>query len=481
MTVDDYGFRTPQDHDLIRNGDDAITHNAERTAFWLDRITWKKTRLYGASDIENLYGREADGTYPIPTLSVAQGLNLPSPGTGSLTVVWMGSDTITAQIWHNTSANYLYTRTFINGSWSTWNNNDYVRGPLSGTDNADDFNSDEYSGSWRRSYTSTPGFPTDALGILQVVPSLYGCTQLFYEHASTAGVYVRTYVAGGSWQAWSKLGSAAESAVTSQEVGLTNQLLKEDFSRRHGGRVPTGGKGAIAFRFDHGLTNFAATIMPMLQARGIVASQALNSRTWDTAENNGATPELVNSWVAVGELEVWNHGATHTDPTTFEDLETEVITSLHELRAQLPDAQIDGWITPGVTSNGEPFLGMGAVNSVERLYNSVAGRMFLQHHAVVNGHVTGSVYRPLDGMIRQGQTYSTIDKLSLSSFQAQVDQAAATKRGIGFMMHPFYLDRPDYISTATLEAMLDYAVAKQDAGEIVILSPYQLMLADATI
>lgn len=441
---------------------------------------WSKARLYGSSLIDSFITQETEGAYPVPTLAVAQDLGLPSPGTGTLTALRMGSGDSATQVWHNQGLNHIYTRTHANGTWSAWAPGNFMRGALAGPDNVSTFQDANYAGLWRRSYTSTQGFPNNDLGVILVMPSTYGCTQLFFSHSSAAAMYMRTIVFGSSWQQWAKVGQGGSSTASTQEVGLTNQLLKEDFSRRHGGRIRTGGKGVVAFRFDHGLTNFASIVMPMLLARGIVGSQAMNSRTWDTPENSGATPAMVDAWVAAGNLEIWNHGATHEDPMNLVELEDEVITSLAELRAQLPSAQIDGWITPGVQSTGEAFLGMGNVTSVERLYNSVAGRMFLSHHAVINGHVTDSVYRPLDGEIRQGQTYSTIDKLALATFQAQVDQAAATRKGIGFMLHPLYIGREGYVTAATFEAMLDYAVAKQAAGDIVILSPYQLMLADST-
>ena len=71
----------------------------------------------------------------------------------------------------------------------------------------------------------------------------------------------------GAWKDLSAVAGAAP-ATTSTEAGLANTVLVQDFSRRYGGRIKTGGKGAVAFRFDHGLANYKSLLKPLMDARG---------------------------------------------------------------------------------------------------------------------------------------------------------------------------------------------------------------------
>ena len=260
--------------------------------------------------------------------------------------------------------------------------------------------------------------------------------------------------------------------------GITNALLIQDFTRRHGGAWSTDGRAAVSLRLDHGLANARDKLMPMLRSAGIIPSIALNSRNWDRPENGGVTAQQVDDWVSAGEVEIWNHGATHSNPTTEEGVRDEVVTGLAELREQLPSAQIDGWAIPGVGT--DPYLGMGTLTSVQQLYESFAGRLILEHHAVTTGHIAGTHQRVLDGTVRQAQRHYGLDSRSPADAITEIDHAIANGTGLQLMLHPSLVDQTGRITTAQMQQVVNYIVQKRNAGEIVVCSPYQMMLADAT-
>lgn len=311
------------------------------------------------------------------------------------------------------------------------------------------------------------GLPTNTMGHLE---SMYANTsyarQVWYPQGRE-GVWDRV-MNSGVWGAWKRRGTAH---------GLTNDLLVQDFTRRRG-PVKTGGLGAVALRFDHGLGNFDTKIRPLLEARGLPYSLALNSRDWGKAENGGVTAATVDGWVSGGLAEVWNHGAHHLDATDTKALEDTIVTGLAELRSQLPSAVIDGFAVPGV--GGTNYQGFDGGATLEDFYNTEAGRLILSHHAVSTGYLSGTTHRALDGTVRQGQLHYTIDTATGTGVEYQINLAAADRTGLQLMLHPSLVDTAGNITTAKLTEILDHIVAKRDAGELAVLSSYDLVVADAT-
>ncbi|MSS84960.1 polysaccharide deacetylase family protein [Actinomycetaceae bacterium WB03_NA08] len=446
---------------------------------------WPRGGLNTSADLDGLFGQASAGIYRIQTQQIASALGLPSPAPGVLTVQWTrsvsGDDSM--HIWEPATGG-RFTRRYT-GTWSTWVNDSWIKGAITSGDDLDAYSTFAAQGVYRVGTAAEAAaiahIPTNAPGTLTVTWS--GADRAYHEYSCLHGIFIRQLNAGAGWSDWTRLATLADipdsPTASGPDAGLANSLLQEDFSRRMGGRILTGGKGAVAFRFDHGLAAFQTKVLPLLQARGIVGSQAINSRNWDYPENEGVTPEIVNVWVRDGLVEIWNHSATHTNPTSLAELEREIITGLAELRTQLPDAQIDGWAVPGVNAT-DPYMGFGTGTSVQDFYQTDAGRMILTHHAVATGHIPGTHRRVLDGRIRQGQHQYTIDSRSITEIKTEIDQAITEKTGLQIMLHPSQLDLEGKLTTPELEEMLDYAVVKQTNGELVILSPYQLMIASSS-
>lgn len=260
-------------------------------------------------------------------------------------------------------------------------------------------------------------------------------------------------------------------------AGVANKVRLDEFTAHHGGTIYTHGRGAVALRFDHGLGNFRDLVLPLLRKHSLPFALALNSRNWDRAENGGVTQATVRDWVTNDRAEIWNHGATHGNATTEEDLRDEIVTGLAELKAQIPNANIDGWMVPGVGTPG--YDGFNAGTTPEAFYNTVSGRLILENHAVSSGYFPGTARRVLDGTIRQGQNHYTLDARTLADAKGQIDAAQKEGTGLQLMLHPSVMNADGNITTAVLGQIFAYIAAERDAGRLVVLSPYQMMLADS--
>lgn len=278
---------------------------------------------------------------------------------------------------------------------------------------------------------------------------------------------------GGGWMPWRKVGKGTQPAYAPNAIRQAQMV-------HHYGRVDTGGRGAVAWRIDHGLANFKAKMLPIFRAAGIVPMITLNSRSWDHAENAGVTQAEVNQWVADGWVEISNHGATHSNVTGDDAIEAYVAEGLAELEQQLPAAKgkIFGFHIAGVGVQGA-FGGFQGGDTPAR-WDTVMGRAILRHHAFGSGYVPGTNLRVLDGQIRQGLYHTGTDTAAVSTITGLIDQAIATGRGFQIMSHPSNMDTAGYHTTANIQAIVDHIVQKRDAGDLAVLSPYQLMVADST-
>lgn len=311
--------------------------------------------------------------------------------------------------------------------------------------------------------------------VSQVAVELYNTAGPKMFHRATGNLDTQPYPFG----AWVELGAPASAASLplGWESGAANAILVQDFTRRYGGRKKTGGKGAVAFRFDHGLNNYVSMLLPLMQAREFKHSQVLSSAGWDIAENNAVTRVDVNTLAASGILEVWNHGGmNHSDADTSAKLVTAIVDGLAALRADLPAAKIDGWAVPGVT--GTLYMGFNGGITPDKFYATEAGRLILANHAVSTGGIAGTYQRILDGTVRQGQHQYTLDERTVAQAKAEVDLAIANGTGLQFMLHPSVVGTAGRMSLADFTAVLDYVKTKEAAGDLLVLSPYELMVAD---
>lgn len=248
-----------------------------------------------------------------------------------------------------------------------------------------------------------------------------------------------------------------------------------------GGPIDTGGLGAVAFRIDHAWQPFRDKLLPIFRAAGIIPMVTYNPRDWGRSENAGVTAAEVNQWVADGWIEISNHGAYHQNATGEAAITDFVEASLAEIEAELPAAKgkVYGFCVPGV-SDPNPYDGF--VNgSLPANWDSFMGKTILKNHAVGYGYMRGGTHlRILDGTIRDGQSHVTLDSSNPTAAKGYIDQAIAQRRGLQFMIHPSLLDAEGRITTAQVQEIVDYVVAKRTEGVLLSLSSYQMMVADST-
>lgn len=314
--------------------------------------------------------------------------------------------------------------------------------------------------------------------LMSKVVSPFGhATITWYGYSGTSnGVYENHTgnSAHTAWVGWRRLDN--ENVNASGLAGIANALRVQEF-RDAIGPVTTNGRGAVALRFDHGLSNFDAVIRPLLEARGIPYSLALSARNFNAGENAGVTASMVNSWNSL--CEVWNHGAnSHQDESSVAGLTDQIVKGKEELQAALPNKKIWGYAVPGTGGTGQGGFNGGA--TVEQFYNTLAGDLILTNHAVSSGSMPGTSRRVIDGRVRQGQAHFTIEAQTVARIKTEIDAAISSRIGSQLMMHPSLLNTTGYLTTAQLAEVLDYVVAKRDSGELVVLSPYQMVVANTT-
>ena len=317
-------------------------------------------------------------------------------------------------------------------------------------------------------YTNVPeGITTASILNVYGSPVQSWCAQELIQYGANPIRLWRVSRNTAVWNPWVQVGGGGD--VSSAMGG--NAARQSHFVSTTGGPVSTGGKAAFALRLDHGWTNIKSKLRAGLIARGIVPGVASCSRQWDLAENSGATIAEVKSWVAAGEFEILNQGATHgQNMVNYVD---EIVNGRVELEDQL-DTDVWGFAPPGESTTWEDFDG-GRVDG----WASLPAAIMLASHAYSMGYV-GGARRVLDGTIRQGLSHITLDTYDMAQARAQVDAAISEGRGIQVMLHPRELDKAGKITTAQFLSFLDYVVGKRDAGDLVTLTPGELVRADAT-
>lgn len=262
------------------------------------------------------------------------------------------------------------------------------------------------------------------------------------------------------------------------EAWIQHEIRRTAFEHAFGGPIDTGGVAAVALRCDHGLANFARHVLPLTIERRMTVSQAHNPRNWHLEENAGVTAEEMNDWVHEGHVEVWNHSASHRGISTEEDIHDEIVSSLAEIEEQLPAAAgtVWGFNPPGIP--GEDYAGF-AKGAAPENWTTAAGRAILGHHAVVSGHILGTSQRVLDGSVRDGLAHVTLDARPVEDVLARIDAVVRKRRGLQLMLHPSRLGMNGKLGVEGFTVILDYLVDLRERGELVTLSPYKLLLADA--
>lgn len=433
------------------------------------------------------------GVYRVTGSMVADTTNLPPTSSSPVGVLFVGgsADSLTwgtqwftvhgtSEIWWRTS------RSTTPGDWNAWAqvatkpDVDAVAFPRPGIAAGTDLNTIYTPGTYRLGASAVatatnlpPSAVASPIGILIVGggrDSLTWGTQFYAVHGTPELWWRSTQNTSGAWNAWVRI-APASTATSALPAGTPNEMRLQAFRDAYP-LTSTGGKGAVVFRYDHGLTNIKTTLLAMHQARDIPLYIAMNSRNWASAENSGATQQDVKDWIATSLVEIGNHGADHNDHSDPAGLFDTIVNGRKELEAQL-DVTVHGFTVPGVGGTGLGGFGAGTLNTFSE---TLAGSLILANHAVSSGAI-GSQRRPLDGVIRQGRAHYTFEARTFSEVQTQIDQAITTKTALTLFAHPMYLNVAGYWTTALAEQVLDYVAAKIASGDLAPMSYYQSLHA----
>lgn len=470
-TAAELGFATPTGDAYINTGDNDITKNANASAAMYDALIGKLALKPAVGSTTALRTLKTPGIYPIRFSTNPDGVGF----SGTLIVGDTANGTL-SQITHlfiAADGGGVFYESARNDVWTEWENltgNFPVFAPVS---ISTDLRTLTIPGVYPLPYSTNPNGVSSS-GTLLVNnaehPSIDFVSQL---HISADGTGLKWQSArDGNWTGWAEVGTPTNSI---DEGAARHAVLLSEARRRRGGTTGTNGCGVASLRFDHHWLPFKQYILPLLEKYGLPWSLPMNSASpFADDKVSGAIPwpDIQTQCLNKGG-EVANHLRSHGDAGTLPAIRREVIQGLTELQGFLPQLAIEMFNLPGT---GGTQLGGTSITSLESTITP-AGRMILANHAFLSGAM-GSHYRPLGGEPSIGHSHYTMDSANLNHWRTAVDTAIATGTGIQFMMHPSAI--VDGTSTvATLDAAFAYMAAKRDAGELVILSPSNALLADA--
>lgn len=481
------GFVLPTGDDLISKGDDAISANARATANWVDdHAVSQRDLIADGTDLNTVIRNTGRGVYYIPSASSWKTLDNRPDDIYAATAIL---------IVHSGPRGYSYTSQEIivlgsrparlsrvmlsTSTWSPWRPVDSARGGLI-AENTDmnDLSGYDWVGEYYVPTTavaeSLSNYPTPSKpAIVKIMSGPHGyryTTQTVIEWGESPTIYWRAMASASTWTPWMTIGGGGtETPPVGDSHTIREQLFKDDYPL-----ASTGGKGVIAFRYDHGLTNIKSTILPIHQAHDVPLYIAMNSRNWDIDENNGATQADARDWIASGLVEFGNHSADHADRNTNAGIYDTIVNGRKELEAQL-EIPIHGYTVPGLSGYNE-FEGFGT-GSLDAYSETYAGGLILANHGIVSGQY-GQQYRTLDGVVRQGGRHWTWEKEQWPSIKARIDQAVSTKTALTIMVHPRYMGLDGYYDAALVEQVVAYVRSLIDNGDLARMSYYQSLHAE---
>ena len=352
----------------------------------------------------------------------------------------------------------------------------FARGTLTASHDLDAMADKKYAGAWQ--VTSTPvaeslGVPSPGFGTVIVFwaagssEPYYTATQ-WWVPAASGDMYKRSIVSRGSWTGWSKIGGSDEPIAPAGASESRANLL----AASRGGRIGTGGKAVVSLRFDHNMGAFDEYILELLRERQLPATMACY---YDMIEpvpgySNDDSAAAGKTWDDIQQnfyrgVEVFSHSYSHQDASTVNAIKREVVESRAALESAMPDVRVHGWAAPGVT--GTQYMGWWDVwGDPDARVKHPAGQMLASTYGTYNVSGYG-----LNELGKKETRYFGIEShTSASASKGHIDRAIATGTGVTLMVHPKQIGASGKMSLAVFTEVLDYIVAKRNAGEIMVLT-----------
>lgn len=422
-------------------------------------------------------------------------LGLPEAQSGIVRRI-IHNDT-TSQLKYETfhlDGSHTWTQQQNGGVWSSWRRTDAKAPPrtLPLEANMNTYYGDDFSGQWRVTsavnaatmfnlpLTSSGAKTTTVIDVL--TPYGFQMGYVYEAGSSTPNVQVRSRTTFDNtivdaWTPWvSIVGGGSQLANVAQD----NKAHLDSYTQARGGSIGTGGLAAVALRFDHNLVNFRDIILPLLKARNLCWSQAVNTaqNQIDFAANGGIWGTTLQGYVLNDGGELLAHSHTHSDSTSTAAIIANVEDSIPVFASAMPELVVEGFAPPGAGgTNWNGFLDTSSKAHFTSKYTGASA--VLKNFAFCTGYIQGPL-RQLSGTVTNGQTHITLDAVtSAASTISTMQQAQEMGAGVQLMMHPNMLTLPDKITTAVLTEILDWIAAERDAGRLLVLTTSGLLVADA--
>ena len=317
-----------------------------------------------------------------------------------------------------------------------------------------------------------PGTITvDSIGAARVL------TYVSFEEGSQPALEFRKQLTiRGVEQPWvSSVGSSGSS--NSGGAGPARRaFLQQQLTARKGGRIGTGGRGVIALRFDDAPDDFKDTVLPMLVQRGLPFTRVSTSVSIGKTTIPAGTFDAMQEYSIRCGGEVWAHGSDHLDASGEPAIHANLVGSLSDLRTAMPRIPVDCFAPAGGSSIN--YDGHMPSHSLANWSDTYAGRLLLDHFAIASGYFKDTYFRPLDGILRDGQIHYSSDARSVASTPRLVAQARDWQMGVVMMWHSNNFGVGGNMSISEFAGVLDHIVAQRDAGNILVLTKSGLCLAD---
>lgn len=195
-------------------------------------------------------------------------------------------------------------------------------------------------------------------------------------------------------------------------------------------------------------------------------------------EDTGMTWVQIDQAASNQGWEIWNHSATHGAASGLAQLTAEIVTARDEIAAALPNSVIEGFIVPGTT--GTAYDGFSTSSDPLRFSDTLAGQLILSSHAICTGSggrytplggVMGgnipftsidssSAAKAAINLVKDAQAYGSSLCLFLHPYVVDRNSGEAT--------------------TSDIEALFAFLAAERDAGRLEVLTMGGAALADAS-
>lgn len=291
-------------------------------------------------------------------------------------------------------------------------------------------------------------------------------------------MFIKSRLNNGVSSDWAEVAMAPDVAGVWDSSGeVRREQLQQKLRARKGGTIGTAGRGVIALRFDDAPTEFVDKILPLLRERDLPFTRVTTSDSI-ASQSVTITDAMLTDMQAYSIAdggEVWNHGRDHADASGNANIYDNLIGALGKLRAKMPRIPVDCFAPPG---GAVSYGGHMPSNAVSNWSDTATGRLLTAHHAIASGYFHDSYYRPIDGVLRDGQIHYSVDAYTATRAKELIDRARDWKVGVCMMWHANNLDSGSNMTTAGLVETLDYLAAQRDAGNILVLTKSGMGVAD---